>query len=76
MLTCMVSEIIDIEAAREAKIPYEFRVLIVKFPCSVALHMSLTPEIDQGLQIMKYANNQADLFTENGDHLSFLLGFL
>ena len=35
-------------------------VLLVKFPCSVALHLYLYPEVMQGMKIMKYADNQTE----------------
>ena len=35
----------------------DFVVLLVKFPCAVALHFFLHPEVSKGLTIMKFANN-------------------
>ena len=35
----------------------DFYVLLVKFPCSIALHLFLHPEVRKGLIIMKFANN-------------------
>jgi len=57
-------------------IPSYFKVLIVKIPCGVALHLILTPEIKQGLAIMKYSNNQEHLFVKNGSQISFMIGTL
>jgi hypothetical protein len=71
MLSCMLAELMH-EAHLE--IPSYFKVLIVKIPCGVALHLLLTPEIKQGLAIMKYSNNQQHLFVANGSQISFMIG--
>lgn len=36
---------------------HSFAVWIVKFPCTLALHLVLYPEVANGMQIMKFANN-------------------
>lgn len=36
--------------------PSNFAVVLVKLPCVIALHLALSPEIDNALQIMKFAN--------------------
>ena len=35
----------------------DYTVFIVKFPSAVCLHFVLYPEVMQGMNIMKYANN-------------------
>jgi len=35
-------------------------VFYVKFPCAVALHFVLYPEVAKGMNLMKFANNQSD----------------
>lgn len=32
-------------------------VMIIKFPCAIALHLYLYPEVNKGMVIMKLANN-------------------
>ena len=34
-----------------------YTVFVVKFPSAVCLHFVLYPEVMQGMNIMKYANN-------------------
>ena len=51
-------------------------VLYVKLPCALALHLYLYPEVQKGMMIMKFANNQPDQFVENGSQISFCLGVL
>ena len=51
-------------------------VFYVKFPCAVALHFVLYPEVAQGMQLMKLANNQWDQFVNNGDKITFFIGVL
>lgn len=51
-------------------------VLYVKLPCSLALHLYLYPEVQKGMALMKYANNQPCQFVESGSEISFSLGFI
>ena len=53
----------------------EYIVLLVKLPCAVALHLRLYPQVNQGMMIMKYANNQSDKFTNNGAEVSYIIGY-
>lgn len=48
----------------------------VKLPCCAALHFEVFPQVEKGLTIMKFANNQFDLFVENGSEASFLIGLI
>lgn len=41
-------------------IPDTHALWFIKFPCAIALHFCLTPQISCGLAIMKFANNQSD----------------
>lgn len=43
MLGCILAQIIY---EQNTKIPPYLRALLVKFPCSVALHLNMTPDID------------------------------
>ena len=49
---------------------------LVKVPCIVALHFVLTPDVDNSLKIMKFANNQAHQFVRNGSEIVFMLGLV
>ena len=53
-----------------------FKVFFVKFPCAIALHFCLYPEVAKGMNMMKFANNQYDQFVENGDKVAYFLGFV
>jgi hypothetical protein len=37
---------------------HDVMLTLVKIPCIVALHFVLTPEVDNALKIMKFANNE------------------
>lgn len=50
-------------------------MFFVKFPCTLALHFVLYPEVANGMNIMKFANQQPHLFVNNGSEISFFLGF-
>jgi len=43
-----------------AELAHSSVVFYVKFPCAVALHLVLYPEVAKGMSIMKFANNQHD----------------
>lgn len=49
-------------------------VEIVKFPCAIALHLVLYPEVRKGMRIMKFSNNQYDQFVSGGSEISFFIG--
>lgn len=55
MLLCMCYSFEFLE--KEEKESNELAVLIVKFPCAIALHLTLYPEVRRGMEIMKFANN-------------------
>ena len=74
MLTCMVLEILRNEHLNKLEFKNNFIVFFVKLPCTIALHMFLTPEINKGVTIMKFANNQEHQFDDNGAAISFMLG--
>lgn len=55
---------------------HSFQLYLIKVPCVIALHFLLSPEVENGMRIMKYANQQAHMFIEGGSELAFFLGFL
>mmetsp|Transcript_11642 Transcript_11642/g.17667 ORF Transcript_11642/g.17667 Transcript_11642/m.17667 type:complete len:211 (-) Transcript_11642:29-661(-) len=58
----------------EATLAHSYTVFFLKFPCSVALHFVLYPEVAKGMNLMKFANNQNDQFVTHGAEISFCLG--
>jgi hypothetical protein len=75
MLFCMVSSIQYNEQGRyKNEFSHSFAVFYIKFPCAIALHLMLYPEVAKGLNIMKFCNQQAHLFEGNGAAIGFLLG--
>ena len=48
--------------------------MLVKYTCAAALALELHPKVKAGMDIMKFANNQTDLFTKRGSRISFFLG--
>lgn len=55
-------------------IAHSFAVWFVKFPCTLALHFVLCPEVTAGMNLMKFANNQPDQFVRYGSEVSYWLG--
>lgn len=56
MITCIFADIVRTEAYTLSFMP-DFIVFYVKFPCTIALHLYLFPEVNKGMTIMKFANN-------------------
>jgi hypothetical protein len=75
MLTCMLYSMVY-QHGDDYPFASSYTVFVVKFPSAVCLHFVLYPEVMQGMNIMKYTNNQAHLFTENGSEVSFMIGLL
>ena len=63
------------KGTEEQKYSTDKLVLLAKFPSAVALHLCLYPEVMEGMKIMKYANNQARRFENNGAEVSYIIGF-
>ena len=74
MLWCMFMSFMTGES--EADFATSEWVLYVKLPCSLALHVYLYPEVQKGMALMKYANNQPHQFVESGSEISFALGYI
>ena len=74
MLWCMFMSFVYEEA--ETDFAQSEWVLYVKLPCSLALHVYLYPEVQKGMALMKYANNQPHQFVESGSEISFTLGYI
>jgi hypothetical protein len=51
-----------------------FNLFLVKFPCCIALHFVLCPEVAKGMELMKFANNHPDEFVQYGSEISYLIG--
>lgn len=54
---------------------HDFALFFVKYPCAIALHLILYPEVARGMMIMKFANNQPESFVEYGSEVAFVIGF-
>ena len=61
--------------AYESVFPNNMVLFIVKIPAAIALHLEIYPEIERGLVLMKFANNNPHKFVKDGDVISFILGF-
>ena len=68
----MTLEILDLEYTW--KRDYWFVVYLSRFICCTALHLKLTPNIRKGLELMNFANNHPDLFTN--DRVPVIAGFM
>lgn len=59
MMICIVYAMMTNEENQyNAYFAHSFALFYVKFPCCVALHFFLYPEVQKGLRIMKFSNNQ------------------
>lgn len=54
---------------------HSFQLFLIKIPCVIALHFHLSPEVENGMAIMKFANQRNYKFVEGGSELAFVLGF-
>ena len=57
MLTLSFMELYETSETNHT-IPDSLIVLLVKFPAGIALHLVLYPEVEQGMSLMKFANNE------------------
>ena len=57
MLACAFLSILQNVSGEYSAFEDSFAVMLVKFPCSVALHLVLYPEVLVGMEMMKFANN-------------------
>jgi hypothetical protein len=57
MLYCMIFEITLPGNEFTSEMSHSFTLFFVKFPCALALHIILYPEVARGMMIMKFANN-------------------
>ena len=74
MLGCMVYQIVT--STSETAFPHDFSVFYVKFPCAIALHFCLYPEVAKGMELMKFANNHPELFVNGGSEISYCIAFI
>lgn len=75
MLACIGYAIYSNEAGEYTAVyPGSFALFIVKYPCAIALHLAVYPQFGKGLAIMKFANNQVDLFDHNGSEIAYCIG--
>lgn len=55
-------------------IAHSYMLFLVKIPSALALHLVLSPQVNNGLKIMKYAGQQYQMFIGSGSYVSYLLG--
>jgi hypothetical protein len=51
-----------------------FNLFLVKFPCCIALHLALCPEVAKGMELMKFANNHPNDFVAYGSEIAYCIG--
>ena len=74
-LVCILVAIIQNEAgAFGFDTAANFGIFFIKFPCALALHLMLYPEVARGMMIMKFANNEPERFVDGGSETAFLIG--
>lgn len=76
MLGCMTYGLVTNEEKSDYAFSHTFTVFFIKVPCSIALHLLLYPEVSIGMQVMKFANQNPNLFVKNGSEIAFCLGLL
>ena len=74
MLGCMVYQIMT--SISKNTFPHDFSVFYVKFPCAIALHFCLYPEVARGMELMKFANNHPEKFVPSGSEISYMIAFI
>ena len=77
MLVCMNYAILTNENGDYTPcLSHSFAVFYIKFPCAIALHFCLYPEVAKGMNLMKFANNQHAMFVEGGSEISYVIGLV
>jgi hypothetical protein len=77
MLLCMNYAILTNENGDYTpSLSHSFAVFYIKFPCAIALHFYLYPEVAKGMNLMKFANNQVSSFVPHGSEISFVIGLV
>ena len=77
MLSCMNYAIVTNENGDYTpSLAHSFAVFYIKFPCAIALHFCLYPEVAKGMNLMKFANNQHAMFVEGGSEISYVIGLV
>jgi len=75
MLACQYKEIaLNFEGDYRPALATNFGLFIVKFAAMFALHLLLTPQVRNGLSIMKYANQNPEQFTPDGAFYAYWIG--
>ena len=72
MVGCLLLQLNN--EANEKYFHDDFNLFLVKFPCCIALHFVLCPEVAKGMELMKFANNHPDEFVLYGSEISYLIG--
>jgi hypothetical protein len=75
MLTCMLIELLN-QDPEELTFAHTYIVFFVKFPCAIALHFALYPEVAKGMEIMKFANNDCEQFVQHGSEIGYCIGLM
>ena len=75
MLTCMLYQLCNEEEDYYVFYP-NYVLFIVKCPCVIVLHICLYPEVNGGMNIMKYTNNHPHRFVKHGSEIGFIIGLL
>jgi hypothetical protein len=77
MILCVFYAILTNEADRyNPMFASNFPLFYVKIACVMALHFVIYPEVSKGLNIVKLANQHPDMFVDNGDVISVILGYI
>ena len=66
-------EIFSSDASQRYTYPSGISVVVVRFICAVMLHLTLSDEMQQGLNMMKFASNMSWMFDAPG--VAWLMGF-
>ena len=75
MLSCILWAINVDEAGKYTpNIAHAIAVFGVKVPCIFALHLLLSPEVENAMKLMKFANQQSHQFVPYGSIIGFCLG--
>jgi hypothetical protein len=74
MLTTMACEIVDTDVKPDFKKPINYMVTLVRFMCTITLHLKLVPDFTKGMKLMNYCNNNPEQFVDS--YKAFLIGFL
>ena len=72
MIVCFLGEQLETEKHPDFRNPVPFAGKLCRFACAIVMHCKLVPEFAKAMQLMKFANNNPELFINS--KVAFAIG--